>query len=69
MLQKELKDYELVVGANMLESAETLRKLPECDGVVLVEQEGFSSYADLTQEIEKVKSMDKPVVGCVVYEN
>ena len=67
-LQKELNGYELIAGANMLEDAKTLKKLPECDGVILVEQTGVSSYADMTQEIEKIQSMDKPVVGCVVVE-
>ena len=67
-LQKELKGYELTAGVNMLESAKTLKMLPECDGVILVEQTGVSSYADMTQEIEKIQSMDKPVVGCVVVE-
>ena len=69
VLQKQLEGYELTAGANMLEDAETLRKLPECEGVVLVEQTGVSSYADMTQEIEKIRSMGKVIVGCVVVES
>lgn len=68
MVQKQLKGYELAIGANMLECAETLKKLPECEGVVLVEQSGVSGYSEMTQEIEKIKSMDKAIVGCVVFE-
>lgn len=68
MVQKQLKGYELASGANMLECAETLKKLPECEGVVLVEQSGVSGYSEMTQEIEKIKSMDKAIVGCVVFE-
>lgn len=69
MVQKQLKGYELAIGANMLECAETLKKLPECEGVVLVEQSGVSGYSEMTQEIEKIKSMDKAIVGCVVFES
>lgn len=69
LLRTQLKGYELVAGANMLESAETLKKLPECEGVILVEQTGVSGYSEIAQEIEKVKGMDKPVIGCVVYED
>ena len=68
LLQKNLEGYELTAGANMLEDAETLRKLPECEGVVLVEQTGISSYADMTLEIEKIRSMGKAIVGCVVVD-
>ena len=68
MVQKQLKGYELTIGANMLECAETLKKLPECEGVVLVEQSGVSGYSEMTQEIDKIKSMDKAIVGCVVFE-
>ena len=68
ILQKTLEGYELSAGANMLEDAETLKKLPECEGVVLVEQTGVSSYVDMTQEIEKIKSMGKAIVGCIVVE-
>lgn len=69
MVQKQLKGYELTIGANMLECAETLKKLPECEGVVLVEQSGVSGYSEMTQEIDKIKSMDKAIVGCVVFES
>ena len=68
VLQKKLEGYELTAGANMLEDADTLKKLPECEGVVLVEQTGVSSYADMTQEIEKIRSMGKAIVGCIVVE-
>jgi len=52
----------------MLEDAETVKKLPECDGVVFVEQCGRSKYSALELEIERVKDLGKSVVGCVVLE-
>lgn len=69
LLKKNLTGYELVAGGNMLQQAETLRKLPECDAVVLVEQSGVSAYTQMTQELEKINGVGKTVVGCVVYEN
>ena len=52
----------------MLEDAETVKKLPECDGVVFVEQCGMSKYSALELEIERVKDLGKSVVGGVVLE-
>ena len=66
VLETELPEITVVVGGNMLKDVETLKKLPECDGVVLVEACGLSKYGDIAQEIEKIRDLDKSVVGCVV---
>ena len=52
----------------MLENVETVRELPECDGVILVEQCGVSKYSAVEAEIEKILDLKKSVVGCVVFE-
>ena len=52
----------------MLEDVQTVRELPECDGVILVEQCGVSKYSVVEAEIEKVFDLKKYVVGCVVFE-
>jgi len=62
----ELPEIKVVSGGNMLKDVDTLKKLPECDGVILVEECGVSKYADIALEIEKVKDLEKSVVGCVV---
>ena len=67
-LQQYLPDQELVYGGNMLEHAETVKLLPECDSVVLVEQIGKSVYSAMEQEVEKIRSLQKNMAGCIVIE-
>ncbi len=67
-LKAELGEIQVVAGNNMLENVETVRELPECDGVILVEQCGVSKYSAVEAEIEKVLDLEKSVVGCVVFE-
>ena len=52
----------------MLQDVQTVRELPECDGVILVEQCGVSKYSTVEGELEKVLDLGKSVVGCVVFE-
>ena len=52
----------------MLQEVETLKKLPECDYVVLVEKCLDSKYSIVEQEIEKATDLQKNIVGCVVFE-
>ncbi len=67
-LTGRLNGVKVVTGGNMLRDEQTLRELPECDGVVLVEQCGASSYSDVGMEIEKTRDLKKAVIGCVVFE-
>ena len=67
-LKAELGEIQVVAGNNMLQDVETVRLLPECDGVVLVEQCGVSKYSAVEGELEKVLDLGKSVVGCVVFE-
>lgn len=67
-LKAEFGEIQVVAGNNMLENVETVRELPECDGVILVEQCGVSKYSSVEAEIEKVLDLEKSVVGCVVFE-
>ena len=67
-MKSELGEIQVVAGNNMLEDVQTVRELPECDGVILVEQCGVSKYSVVEAEIEKVFDLKKYVVGCVVFE-
>ncbi len=67
-LGEALKGMEIVAEGNMLQDSELLRKLPECDGVVLVEQCGCSTYSGVKLEAEKIVDLQKKIVGCVVFE-
>ncbi|MCI8664039.1 MAG: hemagglutinin [Hungatella sp.] len=67
-LTGRLSGMKVIYGGNLLNDAEGLKKLPECDGVILVEQCGKSLYSNVELEIEKTCDMDKKVIGCVVFE-
>ena len=67
-LKSELGEIQTVVGNCMLEDVETVRELPLCDGVILVEQCETSKYSAIETEIEKIHDLKKSVVGCVVIE-
>lgn len=68
LLADKLPGMEVVSGSNMLKNVETIKALPTCDGVVLVEQAGVSTYGMMGQEIEKVRDLQKEMIGCVVFE-
>lgn len=68
LLKDKLTGMEVVSGPNMLKNVETLKRLPACDGVVLVEQAGVSTYGMLGQEMEKVQDLQKELIGCIVVE-
>lgn len=63
-----LANIKIVAGDNLLRCAETLKKLPECDGVILVEQSGKSVCSVVGQEIDAVNDLNKAVIGCIVFE-
>ena len=67
-LGSRLEGVEVTFGGNPLQDAESLKKLPECDGVVLVEECGGSKYSHVELELEKIRDLEKKVVGCVVFE-
>ena len=67
-LAAELSGINVTAGGNMLQEVETLKKLPECDCVVLVEKCLDSKYSTVEQEIEKATDLQKKIVGCVVFE-
>lgn len=68
----DLKDYmpgiRVIPGGNLLTDADTLAKLPSCEGVLLVEACGKSAYKDLNLELEKIQDMGKKLIGCVVID-
>ena len=67
-LSSRLPGIKVMTGGNLLKDARGLKKLPECDGVILIEQCGKSLYSDVEQEIEKASDLQKLVVGCIVFE-
>ncbi|MBR5316994.1 MAG: hypothetical protein IKU39_03770 [Lachnospiraceae bacterium] len=65
-LELEMTEITIASGGNMLKDVATLKKLPKCDGIVLVEECNVSKYADIVLEIEMAKDLEKCVLGCVV---
>ena len=61
-----LKGTILSVASNMNESAATLKLLPECDAVILVEERGNSKFPEIEQELEVIRNLKKNVIGCIV---
>lgn len=65
-LSERLPGISLIVGANMNQSADTLRLLAGCDGVVLVEKREVSRCSQIQKEKESIDALKKPIIGCMV---
>ena len=65
-LEAQLSGVELICGENIAQSLQTLKLVPECDGVLLVEQRGVSSCSTIEQEKELAESLGKKIVGCII---
>lgn len=66
-LEQRIGGLELIASRDMLQQADTLKRIPQCDGVVLAEQEHTSSLSVINREIELVNDLGKEVIGCIVY--
>lgn len=67
-LAGRLSEIKVIFGGDILHNEEGLKRLPECDGIILVEQCGDSLYSEVELEIERASDLQKPVVGCIVFE-
>ena len=65
-LSRRLPGFALTVGKNMAEDVDTRKKLPDCDGVILVEKAEASRAGAVQQEIEMIGNVGKEIVGAVV---
>ena len=63
-----IPELQIVRGGNMLQETEALAKLAASEGVILVEQCGRSTNSGVAAELEKTTDLQKPIVGCVVFE-
>lgn len=66
--QEKLPEVRFVFCGNLTEDPEALRRLPECDGILLVPVCNQSRYSRLAKAIERVADAGKTVIGCVVVE-
>lgn len=65
-LSRQMSGIQLVVGADINRSTETLEKAAACDAVVLVEERWKSKNQDILQEKETLEALKKYVIGCIV---
>ena len=63
---KEEKDLSFQYANNIVLSSDTMQKLSECSGVLLVEENGKSSLDMVEQEIEVIKNLNAAIVGYVM---
>lgn len=55
-----------VLCGNVLQEAEAVQALDKADGVVLVEERGVSSAARIAEEIDRLKALNKAIVGILL---
>lgn len=65
-MMQETEGIRLVPCQNLNESTDTLKKLAECSGVVLVEKRGVSLNREIMKEKEMLDSLNRNVIGCLV---
>lgn len=58
----------VVAGESLLRDPQTVNALKDCASVVLVEQTGVSAYQNVEQQIQLLRQMNKPLIGCVLLD-
>lgn len=61
-----LDGVEIILGGNIIRDASAIKKVSSCDAVIMVEERKRSTFADIEQEMDLVRSLDKKVIGCIV---
>lgn len=59
-------DLSLTVGSNAVYNPASMALLADADAVILLEQIGESSYAEICKELQQCAEKDITVMGCVV---
>lgn len=60
------KGIRLSAASGVIRNPETIKLAAQCDGVVLVEKKGTSTFAELERELDAFAQLDKTVIGCIV---
>lgn len=60
------KGLHLSAAPGVIRNPETIKLAAQCDGVVLVEKKGTSTYAELEKELDVFTQLNKTVIGCIV---
>ena len=65
-LSDQLGAVKLIPGSNICADPKSVYALAECDGVILTEEIGKSSYADIERELVKIRETGKTLLGFVL---
>ena len=65
-ISKHLTDRSLLVSSNINKETESLRRLVNCQGVILVEQRGVSKFDKICREKDTVLEKKKTIIGCLI---
>lgn len=63
-----LKEVNIITGASILEDADTIRALPQCDAIILLEETSVSTFNMIEQELSVIKDLKKSIIGCILLE-
>ena len=63
---KEEKGLSFQYANNIVLSSDTMQKVSDCSGVLLVEENGKSSLDMVEQEIEVIKNLNATIIGYVM---
>lgn len=69
LLRKKLPELQVVCAGSLLRDAAAMQQLAACDGVVLVEACGHSTYTKINREIAFIRDAEKAMIGFIVAEN
>lgn len=58
--------YDVVYGENILTSAQTVSIVNECQGVILLEEEGSSGLEEISSECNMFKELNKEIIGFIM---
>lgn len=66
-LAPQIPDIQLMVSPDMNQATDTLRRLAECEAVILVEEREASKCRKIQKEKESIDALKKPILGCVIF--
>lgn len=67
-LQELLPDIQIVCKGSILNSSEAINELKNCENVILLLECNKSTYKSIIDEKEKLKDLNKNLLGCIVIE-
>lgn len=67
-MKKRLPEKQILCSGDVSTDINTLKILPYCDGIVLVEECGVSEHPAIEVEMDHIQNLKKKLIGCIVLE-